>query len=118
MGALGKSTHHDLRENCYKINGFSPCLCYTAGPHVGFLPLKKKTMPQKSPWNKGKSVGQKAPFRPRDVQTIKQILENGGNLRDLALFSVGIDTMGFFAYPPEKVYFKLDSQESAEGHVR
>lgn len=50
-------------------------------------------MPQKSPWNKGKSVGQKAPFRPRDVQTIKQILENAGNLRDLALFSVGIDTM-------------------------
>jgi integrase len=50
-------------------------------------------MPQKSPWNKGKVVGQKAPFRPRDVQTIKQILENEGNLRDLALFSVGIDTM-------------------------
>jgi hypothetical protein len=50
-------------------------------------------MPQKSPWNKGKSVGQKAPFRPRDVQTIKQILENAGNLRDLALFSVGINTM-------------------------
>jgi integrase len=50
-------------------------------------------MPQKLPWNKGKLVGQKAPFRPRDVQTIKQILENAGNLRDLALFSVGIDTM-------------------------
>jgi integrase len=50
-------------------------------------------MPQKLPWNKGKLVGQKAPFRPRDVQTIKQLLENAGNLRDLALFSVGIDTM-------------------------
>jgi integrase len=50
-------------------------------------------MPQKSPWNKGKLVGQKAPFRPRDVHTIKQLLENAGNLRDLALFSVGIDTM-------------------------
>ena len=46
-----------------------------------------------SPWNKGKSVGQKAPFSPRDVQTIKQILANEGNLRDLALFSMGIDTM-------------------------
>jgi hypothetical protein len=42
-----------------------------------------------SPWNKGKSVGQKAPFSPRDVQTIKQILANEGNLRDLALFSMG-----------------------------
>jgi integrase len=50
-------------------------------------------MPKKSPWNKGKSVGQKAPFSPSQVQTIKQILENEGNLRDLALFSVGIDTM-------------------------
>jgi integrase len=50
-------------------------------------------MPQKLPWNKGKLVGQKAPFRPRDVQTIKQLVENAGNLRDLALFSVGIDTM-------------------------
>jgi integrase len=50
-------------------------------------------MPKISPWNKGKSVGQKAPFSPRDVQTIKQILANEGNLRDLALFSMGIDTM-------------------------
>ena len=50
-------------------------------------------MPRKSPWNKGKVVGQKAPSRPRDVHTIKQLLENAGNLRDLALFSVGIDTM-------------------------
>jgi integrase len=50
-------------------------------------------MPKTSPWNKGKSVGQKAPFSPRDVQTIKQILANAGNLRDLALFSMGIDTM-------------------------
>jgi hypothetical protein len=50
-------------------------------------------MPKTSPWNKGKSVGQKAPFSPRDVQTIKQILANEGNLRDLALFSMGIDTM-------------------------
>ena len=52
-----------------------------------------ETMPKTSPWNKGKSVGQKAPFSPRDVQTIKQILANEGNLRDLALFSMGIDTM-------------------------
>jgi integrase len=50
-------------------------------------------MPKNSPWNKGKSVGQKVPFSPRDVQTIKQILANAGNLRDLALFSMGIDTM-------------------------
>ena len=50
-------------------------------------------MPKISPWNKGKSVGQTAPVSPRDVQTIKQILANAGNLRDLALFSMGMDTM-------------------------
>jgi len=50
-------------------------------------------MPKISPWNKGKSVGQTAPVSPHDVQTIKQILANAGNLRDLALFSMGMDTM-------------------------
>ena len=31
--------------------------------YVGFSRLKKKTMPQKLLWNKGKSVGHNAPFR-------------------------------------------------------
>jgi hypothetical protein len=38
-------------------------------------------------------VGQKALFSPRHVQMIEQILENDGKLRNLALFSVGIDTI-------------------------
>lgn len=50
-------------------------------------------MPKKSPWNKGRSVGQKTPFSPSQAQIIKQLLENEGNLRYLALFSVAIDTM-------------------------
>jgi integrase len=50
-------------------------------------------MPKTIPWNKEKSVGQKALFSPCDVQTIKQILGNAGHLHDLALFSMGIDTM-------------------------
>jgi hypothetical protein len=29
-----------------------------------------------------------------------------------------LTTLGFFAYPPEKVYCKLDSQGRAEGHAR
>jgi integrase len=33
------------------------------------------------------------PLVPREVQIIRQILENAGHLRDLDLFSVGIDTM-------------------------
>src|ERR1700757_2747079 len=52
----------------------------------------RKTHPQR-PWNKGKSVGQKRPFSPEQVQLIKRTLDADGNLRDLALFSTVIDTM-------------------------
>jgi hypothetical protein len=40
-----------------------------------------------------KSVGQKRPFAPEQVQLIKRTLDVDGNLRDLALFSTAIDTM-------------------------
>src|SRR6266436_4973176 len=39
-----------------------------------------------SPWNKGKAVGQKAPFTPEQVYIIRQLLHAEGHLRDLALF--------------------------------
>jgi len=48
---------------------------------------------KKQVWNKGKIVGQKAPFSPPQIKLIKSILLAENNLRDLALFSVGIDTM-------------------------
>jgi len=44
-------------------------------------------------WNKGKVVGQTRPFTPEEVGMIKQILIKKQEWRDLALFSVGIDTM-------------------------
>ena len=47
----------------------------------------------KQTWNKGKIVGQKVPFTPSQIKLIKSILTADNNLRDLALFSVGIDTM-------------------------
>jgi integrase len=45
------------------------------------------------PWNKGQSVGQRKPFTPDQVRLIREILRAEGNLRDLALFCVAIDTM-------------------------
>ena len=45
------------------------------------------------PWNKGKAVGQMTPLKPNHVHAIKTLLENERSLRDLALFSVAIDTM-------------------------
>jgi integrase len=46
-----------------------------------------------SPWNKGKAVGQKAPFTPEQVYIIRQLLHAEGQLRDLALFNTAIDTL-------------------------
>jgi len=52
-----------------------------------------KKRPPKTPWNKGKSIGQMRPLSPQQVQTTKQLLETEDNLRDLALFATAIDTM-------------------------
>jgi len=39
------------------------------------------------------SVGQKSPFTRKEVRLIKKVLSAQTNLRDLVLFSVGIDSM-------------------------
>ena len=53
----------------------------------------RKARIKTGPWNKGKSVGQMAPFTPAQVQVIRSLLQTEGKVRDLALFNVGIDTM-------------------------
>ncbi len=45
------------------------------------------------PWNKGRAQGQKEPLTPEQVGAIKLILANQGRRRDLALFSVALDTL-------------------------
>ena len=44
------------------------------------------------PWNKGKLVGQKAPLRLGEIWAIRVRLELLGNVRDLALFNLAIDS--------------------------
>lgn len=46
-----------------------------------------------APWNKDRAQGQKKPLTPEQVSAIKLILANKGRLRDLALFSVALDTL-------------------------
>jgi len=46
----------------------------------------------RSPWNKGRLVGQKRPLKPKDVWAIRERLEIGGNRRDIALFNLAIDS--------------------------
>ena len=45
------------------------------------------------PWNKGVAVGQKAPLQHHQVWRIRRRLETRGKVRDLALFSVALDSM-------------------------
>ncbi|QJW83589.1 tyrosine-type recombinase/integrase [Ramlibacter terrae] len=46
----------------------------------------------REPWNKGKIVGQKAPFKVKDIWVLRVRLQMEGRARDLALFNLGIDS--------------------------
>jgi len=47
---------------------------------------------QKSPWNKGKLVGQKLPLKLKEIWAIRVRLQLSDNKRDLALFNLAIDS--------------------------
>jgi integrase len=47
---------------------------------------------QQGPWNKGKLVGQKAPFKLKDIWAIRIRLQIANRIRDLALFDLAIDS--------------------------
>ncbi len=44
------------------------------------------------PWNKGKIVGQKAPFKIKEIWALRVQLQMERRLRELALFNLGIDS--------------------------
>src|SRR5436309_14834393 len=46
----------------------------------------------RDPWNKGKIVGQKAPFKLKDIWALRVRLQMENRLRELALFNLGIDS--------------------------
>ncbi len=52
----------------------------------------KKEPGTRTPWNKGKLVGQKAPFSMQEIWAIRTRLQTIGNRRDLALFNLAIDS--------------------------
>jgi integrase len=45
-----------------------------------------------SPWNKGKLIGQKAPFKLKEIWAIRVRLQIYARKRELALFDLGIDS--------------------------
>ncbi len=46
----------------------------------------------REPWNKGKIVGQKAPFKLKDIWALRVRLQLDNRIRELALFNLGIDS--------------------------
>ena len=47
---------------------------------------------RKTPWNKGKLVGQKAPLKLKDIWAIRERLQIGRRTRELAFFNLAIDS--------------------------
>ena len=55
--------------------------------------FRSRNKPQlRTPWNKGKLVGQKAPFSMQEIWSIRLRLQTMDNRRDLALFNLAIDS--------------------------
>jgi hypothetical protein len=46
----------------------------------------------RTPWNKGKLVGQKSPLKLKEIWAIRIRLQLSSKLRDLALFNLGVDS--------------------------
>ena len=78
--------------------------------------IKKRTV-RKRAWNKGIEVGQKDAFTPDQVKRIRNVLASRGDqgLRDLALFSVAIDTM---LQGPELLNLTVTDVRRSDGNVR
>jgi site-specific recombinase XerD len=79
--------------------------------------MAKKRAAKRRAWNKGRVLGQKDAFTPDQVKRIRRMLarRGGGGLRDLALFSVAIDTM---LQGPELLNLAVKDVRQSDGKVR
>ncbi len=53
---------------------------------------RSRSSSPRTPWNKGKLMGQKLPLSMQEIWSVRLRLQNIGNLRDLALFNLAIDS--------------------------
>jgi Phage integrase family len=85
-------------------------VCFMVAGHEQLLPLRlayvevppnwtgvhtmetNATAVHREPWNKGKIVGQKAPFKLKDIWALRVRLQMANRVRELALFDLGIDS--------------------------
>jgi len=81
------------------------------------MALKKKVAARRQVWNKGVEVGKRDAFTPAQVKRIRSVLADRGvsGLRDLALFSVAIDTM---LQGPELLALTVKDVQLPNGTIR
>jgi integrase len=81
------------------------------------MALKKNRAGKRRAWNKGRKIGQQGAFTPAQVKRIRQVLADRGvpGLRDLALFSVAIDTM---LQGPELLNLTVKDVQLLNGTIR
>jgi integrase len=87
-------------ETCHSVNWRAAPLAVLGAAAVGIeeatmhtatpLPVPRK----RTPWNKGRLIGQKRPLKPKDVWAtrVRLQLQLQGRKRDLALFNLAIDS--------------------------
>src|SRR5437899_12649675 len=81
------------------------------------MALKKKRAAKRRAWNKGLEMGQQDAFTPAQVKRIRQVLAQRGvpGLRNLAFFSVAIDTM---LQGPELLNLTVKDVQLPNGTIR
>ena len=83
-------------QPCWYTRLVSAVLMIGLGGRIGGQLMPRVQLPVVAPkrraWNKGRIIGQKRPLLPKQVWAIRARLELAGNLRDLALFNVAIDS--------------------------
>jgi site-specific recombinase XerD len=79
--------------------------------------MAKKRIAKSRAWNKGIELGQKDAFTPDQVKRIRNVLarRRDQGLRDLALFSVAIDTM---LQGPELLSLTVKGVQRSDGKIR
>jgi integrase/recombinase XerD len=81
------------------------------------MALKKTVAAKRQAWNKGVEVGKRDAFTPAQVKRIRGVLADRGvsGLKDLALFSVAIDTM---LQGPELLALRVKDVQLPNGTIR
>src|SRR5436190_19869510 len=79
--------------------------------------MAKKRAAKRRAWNKGIELGQKDALAPHQVRKIRKLRtrRGAGGLRDLALFSVAIDTM---LQGPELLSLTVKDVRRSDGKIR